>query len=102
MTDLKTSEPPVLAQLTDEQKAFYRKCKETVSSEMDAIEDALINAGLSQLHAASACAHMMIDAAARHATVTAFIDGRRPNREWFLHNCADALERWDGEQEEPG
>lgn len=100
MPELKLSQPPKIDGLTDAQIAEYKRCTDEVIARCDDVQDVLMDAGLSTTHALSASSHVMMNAMARQALLTAMMDGREPNREWFLHNCAAAFDRWVGAQSE--
>lgn len=99
-TGLKMAEPPEIAGLTDRQKAAVKEAYRSIEVECDAVEDMLTDAGLGSVHAVSATAHALMNAMVRNCFVTALLDGREPNREWFLHNCATHFDKWADAQTE--
>lgn len=92
--DLKTVEPPKIAGLSAAQEAAVVDAYRSIEVRCDAVEDMLTNAGLGPVHAVSATAHALMNAMVRNCFVTALLDGREPNREWFLHNCATHFDKW--------
>jgi len=96
--DLVMVQPPVIADLTDTQKAAVQDAYRAVENNADAVEDMLTNAGLGSVHAPSATAQALMNAMVRLCFVTAILDGRKPNREWFLHNCATHFDKWAAAQ----
>ncbi len=98
MTEIKMIQPPKIDDLSEAQMAEYKRCGVEILARCDDVVDAMVSAGLSVSHANSASAHVMMNAMARQALLTAMLDGREPNKEWFLHNCAAAFDRWVGAQ----
>lgn len=101
VSKIQMQEPPKIDDLTSDQAEEYMRCYDAMIAQCDKVEDALMQAGLSVVHATSASAHLIMNALARQALVTATLDGREPNREWFLHNCAAAFDRWVDAQSDP-
>ena len=99
ISDLKMVEPPEITGLSDKQRAAVAEAYRSIEVECDAVEDMLTSAGLGSVHAVSATAHSLMNAMVRNCFVTAILDGREPNREWFLHNCATHFDKWAKAQE---
>ena len=96
--NLKMVEPPVIDGLSDAQEKAVSSAYRALEVECDAIDDMLTEAGLGSVHAVSATSHALMNSLVRHCFITAILDGRQPNREWFLHNCATHFDKWANAQ----
>lgn len=96
--DIEMIEPPKIDGISEAMEQEFLRMSLQIEAACDRAEEKMIDAGMPIVAAVSATAHAMMNALARQAHVTAVLDGRPANREWFLHNCAAAFDRWSSAQ----
>lgn len=90
---LKMSEPPSFGDLSDAESKDAHVAYTIMETEAGKVHRMLEKRGFAPVQAASTTAQALMNAMVRMCVVTAVLDGRAPNREWFLHNCASHFDR---------
>jgi len=80
--------------LNENQKAILSDFRNQITTTLSKAQDDLLASGLEADQTLSCCFHIAMDHAASTAHLSALVDGRDPNLDWFIQNARETFERW--------
>jgi len=94
------SDIPPEIELTDEQKRELGRFRAHVARATESVVDRLMDMKLSPEKATSVVCVAFFEESAKQATMSALLDKREPNKNWFLQNCEKYFDNVNCNREE--